>query len=135
MARSSARQRREVAPAAASNRQAGGVLPVEIRAAIGAAVGDDGPELFIPTVDMRTVTDEASQVVGLVTSEQAAVITTSAAPLAPSQVFVVRALESFGDILTRRDYKPGDTVPWDRARAERYAARGLVEIIEDGVSE
>lgn len=44
--------------------------------------------------------------------------------------FIVRALQSFGDNETRQDYKPGDVVPWDRERAERYAARGLVVIEE-----
>lgn len=114
----------------ARHRTAGGLISPEIRAGV-ALVGDDGPELFIP------VADDAGQIVGVVTPQQAAVIAVSAAPLAPvlPAGFVVRARESFGDILTHRDYRPGDIVPWDRARAERYAARGVVEIIEDGVSE
>lgn len=43
----------------------------------------------------------------------------------------VRAVRSFGDVLTRRDYNPGDVVPWDLERAARYAAQGFV-VIEDG---
>jgi len=54
----------------------------------------------------------------------------TAAVAAASAAFTVRALQSFGDI-HGRSYKPGDVVPWDRERAERYAARGLVEIVEE----
>lgn len=45
--------------------------------------------------------------------------------------FTVRAIASFGDILTNRSYKPGDVVPWDRSRAAHYAERELV-VIEEG---
>lgn len=40
----------------------------------------------------------------------------------------VRALASFHDLETKRDYKAGDLVPWALERAAHYAARGLVVI-------
>ena len=51
-------------------------------------------------------------------------------PVETKAAFVVRALASFHDALTKRDYKPGDLVPWDYLRAEKYVARGLVAIEE-----
>lgn len=41
---------------------------------------------------------------------------------------IVRALASFHDLETKRDYKAGDLVPWALERAAHYAARGLVVI-------
>lgn len=50
-------------------------------------------------------------------------------PRRRKSTLVVRALTSFGDIRGGHSYKAGDiVVGWDRARAEHYAARGLVEI-------
>ncbi|MGI6730472.1 MAG: hypothetical protein ACOX5F_01035 [Anaerovoracaceae bacterium] len=44
---------------------------------------------------------------------------------------VVRAVTSFMDARTGRDYHPGDiVVGWDDVRAEHYAGAGLVEVIE-----
>lgn len=43
-------------------------------------------------------------------------------------VMVVRAVSAFSDVLTRRQYKAGDVIPWDAERATRYAERGLVVI-------
>lgn len=55
-----------------------------------------------------------------------AAVAAEAEPASP--VMVVRATAAFGDSLTRRDYQPGDVVPWDAERAAHYAARGLVVI-------
>lgn len=55
--------------------------------------------------------------------------TAAVADTAPaSPLMVVRAAVAFADSLTRRDYRPGDVVPWDAERAAHYAERGLVVI-------
>lgn len=44
---------------------------------------------------------------------------------------IVRAIRTFMDARTGRDYRPGDVVVgWDKARAEHYAAAGLVSVVE-----
>ena len=49
---------------------------------------------------------------------------------------VVRAVTSFMDARTGRDYHPGDiVVGWDEARAEHYAEAGLVEVVVTAVQE
>lgn len=45
------------------------------------------------------------------------------------------ALTYFADALTGRDYRAGEEVPWPADRAEHYAARGLVTIVEEPVEE
>jgi hypothetical protein len=49
---------------------------------------------------------------------------------------VVKAVTSFMDAKTGRDYRPGDVVVgWDADRAAHYAEVGLVEVIEPKTEE
>lgn len=94
----------------------------------------------VPDATMTNLTS-VDVVLGTLTPEQAAVIANAAAPLQPelpeveqpAQPLVWRCIarEHFHDVETRRDYHPGDVVPWSRERAERYAARGTVAIVEE----
>lgn len=43
---------------------------------------------------------------------------------------IVRAMRAFMDAGSGQAYRPGDVVVgWDKERAERYAAAGLVEVV------
>jgi len=84
---------------------------------------------------LHAATDETGALVADVTDAQFEALKAVEPNVAPLRGYVVRALQSFGDIQTNRSYKTGDIVPWGITRARHYAKRGLVEIITDAVPE
>lgn len=89
---------------------------------------DTPPDVVVEISDVEVEDDTDGNDTQAHLSNQTTSGTTS--PVISNAPFIVRAIASFGDNLTKRDYRPGDVVPWDRERAERYAARGLVVIEE-----